>query len=136
MDSEKEKHLREAHLKRAQDFYSQAEVIQKTEYDGREWLVTQYFYSSLHLVDAYFHVTSATSRNNQELDTHSARKRFINKHPELRHIKKEYGKLQNLSEQQRYDPAFRITGIIIKDSHNYAKKVRSVIRSKILRKTS
>lgn len=58
------------------------------------------FYAALHLVDAYL----TTKFLPQETVTHVDRQRALRRYPECRRFTEAYRRLQDLSEQVRYDP--------------------------------
>jgi hypothetical protein len=69
----------------------------KSYSDYRDWVVTAYFYSALHLVEAYFAIQGKHSGD------HRARSTDIQADPFLQKIYDEYRELQDDSTNARYD---------------------------------
>lgn len=114
------------HRERSRVFSQEANVLSRNQ-DVEEWSITVWFYAALHLFDAYIKYKDPSTI----YETHFDRARAIKRRPELRNIRHSYGKLQNLSEQQRYDPEFKVKKEHIEDARKYFEKIAAVILPKL-----
>lgn len=87
------KHVESA--KRNQTF---AEHFDLDQTDFRDWVVTGYFYSALHWIDAYL-----IRENKKTDDGHASRNTLTNTERELTTISRPYRKLYSYSRNARYN---------------------------------
>lgn len=86
------------HIERAKRNQRFAEYFDLDKTEFRDWVVTGYFYSALHWVDAYL-----VRENKKTDDGHSFRNTQINTDKVLTPISRPYRKLYSYSRNVRYD---------------------------------
>ena len=86
----------QVHLQKAEHNERFAESFDLDETPYLDWVVTGYFYSALHLVEAYL------ARSNKHSLEHRARDSAIHRDINLRKIFSDYGKLKTHSTNARY----------------------------------
>jgi hypothetical protein len=85
------------------------------------------FYSALHHIQSHLE----TKGDRFQADDHGARHRALSKCGELREAPKLYRELQSLSEQVRYDAAFRPRPEDLDRARTIQKKVVDIVRPKV-----
>lgn len=86
------------HVARATRNQQFAEHFDLDTTEFRDWVVTGYFYSSLHWIDAYL-----TKINKKTDDGHASRNTLTNTERELTGISRAYRKLFSYSQNARYE---------------------------------
>jgi hypothetical protein len=86
------------HIARAKRNEQFAEHFNLDTTEFRDWVVTGYFYSALHWVDAYL-----IKINKKSDDGHASRNTLTNTEKELTAISRPYRKLFSYSQNARYD---------------------------------
>ena len=93
-----------------------------------DWIVVLRFYAALHLVQSYL----TTKHNRFDAKRHNERWSAIRASPELKQgFKTAYRRLQDVSEQVRYDPGFVARAHDLAGSHQDLTLVHSFLDSKI-----
>lgn len=99
------------------------------------WRLTMAFYAGLHLVDAFLHMKRGAGtggRIPQEFEAHWERWQAIKACPEIRdNVRRAYRDLQDMSEQQRYDPGFRFDGRMLARSAQHLDTLKSFFAPKL-----
>jgi hypothetical protein len=117
----------EAHLRKAERDDHLAFTLGAS---AEDWLVVIRFYIALHTLQAYL----ITKNVRFEAKRHGERLRAIRESPELRvHVEKAYRRLQDVSEQVRYDPGFRARPLDLQQSESDLRTVHLVLDAKISR---
>lgn len=75
----------------------------------------------------------ATKAVHFQANDHVGISRAIDKSPELKAMRQEYARLRKLSENVRYDPAFKPAQIDLDDARAFTNKISAVVRSKVER---
>lgn len=86
------------HIERAKRNQRFAEHFDLDTTEFRDWVVTGYFYSALHWIDAYL-----VKVNKKTDDGHSSRNTLTNTEKELNPISRPYRKLYSYSRNVRYE---------------------------------
>ena len=101
-----------------------------------DWEVVFYFYQAVHLIEAYFASKQPPIANS---GAHSDRLNTMRRLPELAskaNFMAAYRGLQQLSEQVRYDPAFRVDPDDVDMARASLRTVISVLDAKVKRLTA
>jgi uncharacterized protein (UPF0332 family) len=86
------------HLARARQNLRFAESFDLKTTPYLDWVVTAYFYSALHLVDALLYY-----RDSAHGGEHQTRSKYLREKPYLKEINHKYRELRNRCDNARYD---------------------------------
>jgi hypothetical protein len=117
----------EAHLRKAE---RDQNLVSALGVSVDDWAIVMRFYVALHTLQAYL----ITKDVRFEAKRHGERLRAIRESPELRvHFEKAYRRLQDVSEQVRYDPGFKARPVDLQQSQSDLGTVHTLLDTKIAR---
>jgi len=95
-----------------------------------DWACVAYFYSALHLMNAYL-LTKKNVNFDPKTAVHVNRQQAIDQCPELKFAGRKFRKLKDLSEWIRYDPGFAFTPQHLADARNDLSNFESLLVGKV-----